>query len=450
MQCCDLHERNLGAFSKYNKIIYSSAAPALSKAAEFAAANGKPYSKTITTTPNILDSPEGAFCKAQIDGACKFTELFYDWKRPRIQEYIAKNSRNDFVHVEFSYRELGLSEEWFRKECRNLENDMGAIKREILLEWCHVNDTSPFSEESMAAIDAKLREPTGKLVVNDFYVFDLYETLNPMTPYVVGVDVAGGLDLDSSSATIIDPFSFATVGHFKSNKIDTRDLSDMLERLVKVLPNCILAPERNSLGKGVIDNLLAGPAAKNVYWEVREVKAEKKVMDGRVVRSAAKRRVYGVSTDSASRDLMINEILFTLVASEHDKVVCRAIFQDIKDLVRNKKGKIEHRAGAHDDSLFSYLIGRYVINFGSNLKHYNISRTPDANRKAVASKASNLLDRIAVRNSPSAGQSRLLEEMIERQLDAKMREAERKGAGKASSLLLSILAANSPSRGADE
>ena len=54
---------DIGAFIKYNQIIYSSAAPALSKAAEFASKNGKPYSKTITTTPKYMGQHRGNSCR---------------------------------------------------------------------------------------------------------------------------------------------------------------------------------------------------------------------------------------------------------------------------------------------------------------------------------------------------------------------------------------------------
>lgn len=39
------------AFLKHSSYVFKSAGPAFSKVSEIAAANGKPYSKIITTTP---------------------------------------------------------------------------------------------------------------------------------------------------------------------------------------------------------------------------------------------------------------------------------------------------------------------------------------------------------------------------------------------------------------
>jgi hypothetical protein len=366
------------AFLKYNDIVYGSASPALSRAQEMAIRMGKPYGKTITTTPSNLDIPEGKFCKSMIDNACQFDESMYDWNIEKVQKFIQTNSTNDFIHIQFSYKQLGKSEEWFDKQRRSLNNDLFLIKREILLEWTLANDTSPFTEDQLEMMASKVEEPEGKLFIKEYYKFNFYSSLNPETPYLIGVDVAGGLSRDDSAIFIADPFTLKVVGEFKNNTIDTADLTLVLLELVsKYMPKSVLAIERNSYGKAIIDNLLRSPIANNIYYELRETPAEKKINEGRVVKSKVKTRLYGINTDKNSREKMINEILRGIVNDEPHVVNSAWLYDNIKNLERKIGNRIEHRDGEKDDCLFAYLVLRYMYAYGTNLSKFSIFKNKD-------------------------------------------------------------------------
>jgi hypothetical protein len=372
------------AFLRFNKIIYESASPAQSKAQEMAYKMGRPFGKTITTTPNNLDKEEGAYCHQMISDSCPFDEEMYDWDRDRCIKYIDANSTNDFVHIQFSYKELGHSEDWFRKQCRALNNDLMAVKREILLEWTLANDTSPFTEEQLEAIGAHVKDPQGKLFLQEVYKIDFFYNIDRTRNWLIGVDVSGGLSKDSSAIVVSDPDTLQVVGEFRNNTIDTVDLARILIELVALyMPNAVVAIERNSYGKGVIDNLLRTPIANNLYWEMREVQAEKKVAGGRVIKQKTKTKVYGINTDVSSRDKMINEILKRVVNDEPECIVSKGIYEDIRNLQYKKSGKIEHREGAHDDGLFAYLVSRYMIGYGTNLARFMVGNNKSLNGKTV-------------------------------------------------------------------
>lgn len=353
-----------------------SAAPALSKASEAAQRNGTPYGKLITTTPNDLDTEMGKYCKGMIDDACPFDEAWYDWDIDEIKKYIEQNSRNDFVYLVFNYKELGHDDKWYQKQCRQLNNDLLKIKREILLEWTLANDTSPFSEEQLAEIGQHAGEPIGKFYVMKRYKFEIFSEMRNIfkKSWLIGIDIGAGLNRDFTVISIIDPKDMVQKAVFRSNNISLPDLKDLVIHLVlEFCPNGVIIPERNNLGISLIQDLLRSEVANNLYYEVREVKGEKKVDDPK--RSSkktvkTKTRVYGVTTSKDSRDIMINEILSNAVNDTPHVFTSKYIFEELRTLERNKKGKIEHRDGGHDDTLFSWLVACYAFLYGNNINKF--------------------------------------------------------------------------------
>lgn len=124
--------------------------------------------------------------------------------------------------------------------------------------------------------------------------------------------------------------------------------------------------------KAVIDNLLRTDIAKNLYYEIKTSKAEKKVNDVKRQSFESKEtRSYGVSTDNKTRPLMI-DLLREIVCNEYDKINSRELVDEIAGLERDKTGKIQHGATTHDDMVFSYLVLRYVWTYGTNLGRFFI------------------------------------------------------------------------------
>jgi hypothetical protein len=51
-----------------------------------------------------------------------------------LDEFILKNSGNNFIFVQYSYLELGRTNEWLEVQIRNFQNDLAKVKRELLLD----------------------------------------------------------------------------------------------------------------------------------------------------------------------------------------------------------------------------------------------------------------------------------------------------------------------------
>jgi hypothetical protein len=370
------------AFLKFNSTIYEAAGPAVSKAAESALKNGTPHGILITTTPNDLDTEIGKYCYGMIQDACPFDEAWYDWEVDEVKEFVHENSRNDFVYLEMTYTMLGNGQEWFDKQCRQLNNNMLKIKRELLLEWTLANDTSPFSEEQLNGIQEHVvSDMVGKIYIMNKYKIEIFAELRNVLnkSWLIGIDVGGGLKRDYSAITITDPATMKNVAVFKSNSISVPDLSDLIIELVtQYFPNGVIIPERNTLGVALIQLLLKSPVRNNLYYEVKEKLGEKRIEDPKFSskrKEKVKTRVYGVhtgsnSTKSGTRDIMFNEILNNAVNYTPEVFGNKYIFEEIRTLERKKTGKIEHRDGGHDDILMSWLVSCYALLYGNNTSKF--------------------------------------------------------------------------------
>ena len=174
-------------------------------------------------------------------------ELF-DYTEDQLNEYLNKRSISNFWHVKYDWKVLGFKEEWFFDKNRNEE--VSGIRTEVLLNWEKQAKDSPFTRAELAALDQKSRDH--EIVIDkydDFNSFYLYprkgESCNTLEDFlyfnfrdgfIIGVDVADGVGLDSSAMTIVDAKTLRVIATYDNNKIDTEDLSllivSILERIV--------------------------------------------------------------------------------------------------------------------------------------------------------------------------------------------------------------------------
>ena len=380
------------AFLPYNEVTYKAAKPALSTAMDIAKKQNLPRGILITTTPNNLDVDNGKFCYNLMKKSAKFTEEFYDWiietnGYDKILNYIHQNSENDFIHVQFSYKELGKSEAWLRQQIRELEGDMLIVKREILLEWTYANNVSPFTEEQLTDISNYIiRDHKTNLIVNDYAIEILEEPKNLyFKNWILSIDVAGGLEEDSSAFVLIDPNDRKPKMKFKSNRIGIVELSQLIISFVNIyVPNAIIVPERNNHGLALIELILMSPIASNLYYEsINDVTTKKKNNTNRLKASKKNKKTetirYGFNTDKSSRSLLIENLRY-IVNEEPELITDPDIFDEIRTLERKKTGKIEHGYGFHDDVLMSYLIGFTILTEGRNINKFLKITTDDSDK----------------------------------------------------------------------
>lgn len=375
------------AFMKYNEKVYKACQPAFKRASENAKLNNMPYGMVIITTPNNLDVESGAWCYSMIQNAAKWNFQLFDLTDDELDAYIENNSQNNFLFVQYSYKELGRSEEWLRQNIRECNGDTATVKREILLEWPRSMDSSVFSEDQLDKVYSFIKQPVTRIFVLDYYQIEFYEIPDFNLNYILSCDVSGGLSRDNSVINIIHPEDFRIVGDFRNNKIDTENFKKLIEKLMTFyIKNAILVVEKNSYGLNVIDYLMKIPdIERRMYREDKETLGEKKQANGFTVRKKTKTISYGVDTNVSTRKKMF-DLLPEIVDTEYDKFVSPNIYSDLSSLEKKRNGKIEHSSSGHDDSLMAYLIFRYAVYHGTCFRdRFGISSVPSrVNVKTVS------------------------------------------------------------------
>lgn len=360
-------------FIPYNYIIYQTAAPAYSTASRNAAMNGGNYGILITTTPGDMLTQEGKEAFDTKEMATPFSEMWYNMTPKELEELKQSNHKSNFIYIRFTYRELGYTDEYFNEMVKLLKSDWPAIRREVLLEWSESAENSPFEKQDLDIIKKMVRKPIRQMWIGKpIYIFNVYKDgLFFKYPPLIGVDVAGGLERDSSAITIIDTETTEVLATFNSNTIQIPELAELLYILVKkYMPNGLINIENNGIGGALLSTLIINhPDIKaNLYYEIKDKVIEERYEGAMVNKVTKKRKVYGTREDKQTRKLLTEELLADRVRYHKDKFKAEILYKELSQLEVKKNGRIEHSANGHDDQVFSYLMALYVWYYGKNIK----------------------------------------------------------------------------------
>ena len=368
-------------FIDYIGDIYKASSNSWWQAAQFAKKNGAPYFRAFSSTPGILGTEKGDFIYYEfLPGCGQFDEkLFYDLTDQEvIHDKVREISSNDFVYIKMSYRQCGKGEEYFREMCRILNNDRESIDREVLLKWSRKKSDCPFSKEQLDRIQLSVRAPIGTIIIQNCYILKFYEKPDYRKKYIISVDCSGMLDRDYSAITVTDPQTFAPIATLRSNSrtvySNTNTFANAIADVaINIFKKALIVIEKNNMGIALIDNILDNhpeltdrmyssylePSAKgmNENASIRDTAA-----DANVNRYSDKVIVYGFDTSNVRRYQMFNDILGVVVNELYDVIYDNDIFNEINDIVW-RDGRLDHRIKNHDDMLFSYLIGLWVLCF---------------------------------------------------------------------------------------
>lgn len=355
-------------FIPYNKIIYLSAAPAFKTASLNAKRNGAPYGIIITTTPGDMTTEQGYDAFLLKEAATPFNELWYDMSKEHLDELLSKNQASSFIHIRFTYQQLGSDENWFKEMVIDMQKDWSAIRREVLLEWSKASDNSPFKKEDLNIVKSLIKEPIRTIMLCGMYQFNIYEEINLRYPPLIGVDVSGGFKRDSSTITIVDSVSTRVCADFNCNYISTPDLARVIYELVtKYMNNAVVNIERNGgFGASVLSKLITTSIKKNLFYEIKDRVVEERSNGMNTLRKTQKTKVYGLDSSKNTRDLLM-QILRERMEYHKDKFISPILYKELETLEVKKNGRIEHSSTGHDDQVFSYLLALYIWYEGKDL-----------------------------------------------------------------------------------
>ena len=252
------------------------------------------------------------------------------------------------------------------------------IRREVLLEWAAGVENSPFTKDQLDIVQQFVKQPIRQVYLMGKYLFNIYEEFDFRYPPIIGVDVSGGFNRDSSAVTCIDSCTSRVKADFNCNFISIVDLTKVIYELVtKYMPNAVVNIERNGgFGASVLAKLVNSSIKKNLYYEIKDKVIEERSDGIRTIRKTQKTKVYGLDSTKAIREELM-EILRERMEYHKDKFISPIIYRELTTLEVKRSGKIEHSATEHDDSVFSLLMALYVLYNGKNLMEtWGIKRKP--------------------------------------------------------------------------
>lgn len=364
------------AFILFNKIIYQSATPAYKTASKNAKNNGAPYGIIMSTTPGDMTTEQGLYAFHVKENATPFSETWYDMDKSEIDALLSKNTNSVFVYIRFTYQQLGSGEDYFKEMVVELGKDWAVIRREVLLEWSTSSENSPFKKEDLERVKLYIRQPIKTITLCRFFNFNIYKEMDRRHVPIIGVDVSGGYNQDSSAVTIIDSYTTEVVADFNCNFISIGDLTRVIYELVtKYMPMAVVNVERNGgFGATVVSELLKTRIKRNLYFEIKDRIVEERFNGMHIARTKQKTKVYGLDSSKNIRNLLM-EILRERMEYHKDKFVSPIIYSELETLEVKRNGKIEHASNGHDDQIFSYLIALYVWYYGKNvMETWNIQK----------------------------------------------------------------------------
>ena len=335
----------------------------------------------------------GAQAQQLLDKTATWSERIYDFDFSPLgleaemeKFFLAKGDDcNKIVYIEYSYKQIGLTEKWLKDISAKIGNSL-TVRREILLQRLHGSSLSPYNQEDIEYICDSEQKPIDELWVNDYYCFQIYETLNKGIPYIVGVDCSTGTNKDNNAITILNPYTCRPVAEFECSYIGETAYEKLLITLIsEIIPRGVLVIERNSVGDGIIDHLLHSKISNRLYFDksmdlVKDKMDSNETWKSALQKEASKKSFYGVFTGSNSRTSMFS-ILARHVNEKKEDFVTHNITRDLSRLVMLPSGKIVAGTGQdengeefHDDSIMSYLIALYVYYHGNNLEIFGITK----------------------------------------------------------------------------
>jgi hypothetical protein len=307
-------------------------------------------------------------------GYREFTYHFHEWfwhdeyylDNPVKAETLTKDELMVMGIAEEKHKKLSLYQiAWRRKQKEDYRGDFDEKYPENDMDCFLLTGGAFFDKE---IVRYRYKELLANPIREKYAKLQVYKTQKPHRQYVIGADVASGLevgtgDLDWSVASVIDLDTGEQCAEYRSQLLPEEfgwDLADLGERY----NNALIAVERNNEGGTVILTLERACSYMNLYkhldWTRREL--SKRGKGGTQGNSQGRlRELLGFPTTPKTRPLALNRFRFYL--SEHpDKVNSLKLLEECSTFVRNqdKQGRPEADVGCHDDCVLAISIAQYV------------------------------------------------------------------------------------------
>lgn len=361
-------------------------------AIESAKDHGQPYGNILTTTAGVLNTDEGRFTHGLICKSLTFTEQLYDLKNVEELETIVKNnSPQGMVYSEFSYKQLGKTDEWYREKTARTAGDQDIIDRDYLNKWTFgTGSKSPVDKAILDKLYLGKVEPKFVQFVDEFmikwYIPDsIVKILSEFSkiPIVLSMDASENVGRDFTSFVFQDARDMSVIGVSTCNTTNIIKVAMFVCRWLKY-SNIVWIPERNSVGVAIIDYCLLQleQMGINPFYRIYNTVIQE-FGEGANPMSKAElnrpgsynehRNKFGFRTSSTTRPFLYKTVFGRMLETSSHHVRDISLINQIGGLtVRNNR--IDHGTDGNDDSVIAWLLGGYLLFFGNNLGMYDFCR----------------------------------------------------------------------------
>ena len=383
------------AFMNYNWIIVPTAANSMLAASRNARAAGMVSPIIFTTTAGNPDTKSGAFALSIFQSAMQFSEKLYDLQnRNELLEVIKKSSTRvaPMLYLEFSYRQLGFTDEWFKENASRSGASQDDINRDFLNIWQSSSDSAILEEDIRRKLVQSRREPNYTEIIDDFvirwYIPEDEVKKAASIPMVMGSDSSENIGKDFTTFTLVKVSDLSVLATFRCNNSNTMEIARFIMNVLTKYPNTTFIPERQNTGIVITDFVIEELQKKGinpytrVYNDVVQNLQDKKYQDVNIYDynniPATIRGMFGYRTgggsSGTSRNLLYKNVMRKALEINASRIYDRTLVTELTNLTE-KGGRIDHSNGKHDDQVISLLLACYLIFYGRNLNKYNIDNS---------------------------------------------------------------------------
>lgn len=360
-------------------------------ARDIASRKNFPYNTTYTTTAGNREDKDGKYVFDLTMSGAVWTELFLDAKdKEDLVKLITinSNSRAPIVNLTMSHRQLGLSDEWLYNAIANARAGAGNpnIDRDYFNRWTSSSSRSLLPEAIAKLVRQSESEAIHHDIAKDGYIFYLYEYIDRSESYVLGVDTSNAIGRDDIAVVLVSASSGATIGAGSFNETNLIKFGSWLFEFLYKFSNITLIIENKHNAQAIIDLLIIKFLEKNInpftrmYSELTQNEKYALQLDMVLKAQGMKlkdltndnRRHFGFSTNSEKRDFLFSNVYMNASKEVGSKVRDSKLITQMLSLV-DKKGRIDHADGEHDDMVIAWLLAHWFLNYAYKLNVYGIN-----------------------------------------------------------------------------
>jgi len=367
-------------------------------ARENARKNGQPSGIIYTTTAGRKDDRDGGFIYDVLMGGTIWNETYFDCKdNAELIETVKANGRDKvspLLNITMSHRQLGLTDEWLHVAMAKAKISGEAADRDYLNIWTSGTQSSPLTPAQNEAIRLSEMEIVeneihreGRYALRKYFDSEDFMYVHDNSHFLGGMDTSDAIGRDGIGLVVSNAYNMATVAAGTYNKTNLLQYATYVAHLLKKYQNMTLIIERKGSGQSVLDMLLmllpkmGMDPFKRLFNRVVDEASEKRDRFEEVWRTPETHRsvefyskykeLFGFVTTKETRDLLYGDVLQEAARNCCDGVIDKILSNEIRGLVI-KNGRLDHKAGGHDDMVISWLLNHWLAQYGRNLEHYGI------------------------------------------------------------------------------